>query len=245
MKSTGTDERITEIVFSFDTTGSMGLALQETQKNIVEITDRLFDSVTGLRVGVIAHGDYCDPSDSVMQVKALGEDRKEIIDWVNAVKFGGGGDAPENYEEMLEYCNEHMNWTPGSHRVLVVVGDSIPHEPAETLAQMNTYSRPNPRAIDWKEQLDKCWENGIKVYGVQANPTGYGHAQAKYFYEACAAYTCGTRVELANFPVVTDMLLMVCFRESNRVAFDNFREEVTREGRMDAEREAMFTEVSR
>jgi len=76
MKSTGEDHRITEIVFSFDTTGSMGQALQETQKNIAEITDRLFDTVTGLRVGVIAHGDYCDPAASVMQVKPLGEDRK-------------------------------------------------------------------------------------------------------------------------------------------------------------------------
>lgn len=51
--------------------------------------------------------------------------------------------------------------------MLVVVGDSVPHEPAETLSQMKTYNRPNPRSIDWREQLDKCWENGIKVYGVQ------------------------------------------------------------------------------
>lgn len=245
MRSTGEDRRMTEIVFSFDTTGSMGQALKETQKNIVEITNRLFDTVTDLRVGVIAHTDYCDPASSVLQVKPLGDDRKSIVEWVNTVQFGTGGDFPENYEEVLEYCNDQMNWTAGSHRVLVIIGDSIPHEPAETLSQMRLYGRPNPRAIDWREQLDKCWENGIKVYGVQANISLFrSQSQTTYFFKACAAYTCGVRVELSNFPVVSDMLLMVCFRESDRVAFDNFRDEVTQEGRMDAEREILFTELS-
>eukprot|EP00012_Vannella_robusta_P005906 CAMPEP_0206195448 /NCGR_PEP_ID=MMETSP0166-20121206/7841_1 /ASSEMBLY_ACC=CAM_ASM_000260 /TAXON_ID=95228 /ORGANISM="Vannella robusta, Strain DIVA3 518/3/11/1/6" /LENGTH=350 /DNA_ID=CAMNT_0053612699 /DNA_START=956 /DNA_END=2005 /DNA_ORIENTATION=- len=218
MKDTGNDERITEIVFSFDTTGSMGAAINEAKKNIVEITNRLFDSVTGLRIAIIAHGDYCDNSNSVFQVKPLSDNKDELMKWIETAKLGGGGDAPENYEQVLEYCTTEMNWTAGSHRVLVMIGDQVPHEPKETLQQMKQYNRPNPREIDWREQVDKCYENGIKIYGVQAH---CGQEYVRYFYESLAARTCGTRVELNNFPMVTDMLLMVCFREANRVAFND------------------------
>ena len=242
MKDTGTDERITEIVFSFDTTGSMGAAIAEAKKNIVEITNRLFDTVTGLRIGIIAHGDYCDSSSSVFQVKELSDSKEEIINWIEKAVNGSGGDAPENYEQVLEYCAKDMNWTEGSHRVLVMIGDQVPHEPKDTKSQMQSYNRPNPREIDWRDEIDNCWKNGIKIYGIQANA---GQDYVKYFYESLAARTCGTRVELKNFPVVTDMLLMVCFREANRGAFDDFRSEVEREGRMDKERQAMFDEVGK
>ena len=242
MKDTGADERITEIVFSFDTTGSMGRAIAEARKNIIEITNRLFDTVHGLRIGIIAHGDYCDNTNVVFQVKQLSDNKEDLVKWIKSVVNGSGGDAPENYEQVLEYCNEEMNWTPGSHRVLVVIGDQVAHESKETLEQMKRYNRPNPRAIDWRDQADKCWENGIKIYGVQANTS---QDYVKYFYDSLAARTCGTRVQMNDFPMVTDMLLMVCFREANRTAFNDFRDEVTREGRMDKNRKERFDTVSK
>jgi len=87
--------------------------------------------------------------------------------------------------------------------VLVVVGDSVPHEPAETLSQMKTYNRPNPRSIDWREQLNKCWENGFKVCGVQTNPTGYNGGQVKYFYDSAqgAQHTSSVREKRAVLPL--------------------------------------------
>ena len=242
MKSTGTDERITEIVFSFDTTGSMGRAIAEARKNIIEITNRLFDTVHGLKIGIIAHGDYCDSKNAIFQVKQLSDDKEELIKWINSSTNGMGGDAPENYEQVLEYCANEMNWTEGSHRVLVLIGDSVPHEPKETLQQMKSYNIENPREIDWRIEADNCWKNGIKIYGVQANA---GSEYIKYFYESIAKRTCGTHLELKDFPTVTDMLMMVCFREADRMAFDAFRDEVEREGRMDDARKEMFDTVSK
>jgi len=241
MNSTGNDERITEIVFSFDTTGSMGNAIAEARKNIIEITNRLFDTVNGLRIGIIAHGDYCDSKNAIFQVKDLCDSKDDIIKWIRS-SVNGGGDAPENYEQVLEYCNTEMNWTTGSHRVLVLIGDNVAHEPDETFQQMKQYKCLNPRKINWRDEADKCWENGIKIYGVQANGT---QEYIKYFYESIAARTCGTYVELKDFPTVTDMLLMVCFREADRHAFNNFRDEVEREGRMDDTRKEMFDTVSK
>ena len=242
MKSTGIDKRLTEIVFSFDTTGSMGAAINEAKKNITDITNRLFDtiSVDNLKVGMIAHGDYCDPKHAIFQYCELSNDKTKIIDWIGKVQNGGGGDFNENYEQVIEFASKNINWTEGSHRVLVVIGDANPHDPKECLSQMTTYSIENPRAIDWKEEIDNCWEKGIKVYSVQA----HNNTQCNYFYQSIAARTCGTYLKLDNFPMVTDMLLMVCFREADRAAFDNFRDEVEREGRMDEERQNMFDRVA-
>jgi len=245
MKSTGEDkERLTEIIFTFDTTGSMGEAINQAKQNIIEITNRLFDSVSNLRVGMIAHGDYCDSKDAIFQVSSLSNEKQPLIDWINSVKHGHGGDAPENYEQVIEYAAQHVEWTEGSHRVLVVIGDCIPHEPEECLSQMKRYNIPNPRAINWIDEVDQCWQKGIKIYGVRANKHSTTQDDTDYFYESMAARTCGTTLQLQNFPMLTDMLLMVCFREADRVMFDDFRAEVQREGRMDAERQEMFDKVA-
>ena len=49
-----------EVVFSFDTTGSMYPCLTQVRKNLKDTTQRLFREIPGIRIGVIAHGDYCD-----------------------------------------------------------------------------------------------------------------------------------------------------------------------------------------
>ena len=49
-----------EVIFSFDTTGSMSPVIKNVRNNLTETIDRLFNEVKGLRIGLIAHGDYCD-----------------------------------------------------------------------------------------------------------------------------------------------------------------------------------------
>jgi len=105
---------------------------------------------------------------------------------------------------------------------------------------MKLYNIENARSIDWKKEVDCCWQKGIKIYAIQAHSI----IQSYYFYQSLAARTCGTYLQLKQFSIVSDMLLMLCFRESDRIAFDNFRDEVEREGRMDLDRKNMFDCVS-
>jgi hypothetical protein len=46
-----------DVVFSFDTTGSMYPCLSQVRRSVKETAKRLFAEIKGLRVGVIAHGD--------------------------------------------------------------------------------------------------------------------------------------------------------------------------------------------
>jgi len=45
-----------EVVFSFDTTGSMFNCLTQVRKNIQESVKRLFSDIPDIRIGIIAHG---------------------------------------------------------------------------------------------------------------------------------------------------------------------------------------------
>lgn len=49
-----------QIVFTFDTTGSMYPCLTQTRRSITETVKRLFRELPDLEIGIIAHGDYCD-----------------------------------------------------------------------------------------------------------------------------------------------------------------------------------------
>jgi len=49
-----------EIVFSFDTTGSMAPCLGKVREKVSETVQRLLKDIKNIRIGVIAHGDYCD-----------------------------------------------------------------------------------------------------------------------------------------------------------------------------------------
>ena len=49
-----------EVVFSFDTTGSMYPCLTQVRRHIKSTVTRLGEEVPGIRIGIIAHGDYCD-----------------------------------------------------------------------------------------------------------------------------------------------------------------------------------------
>jgi hypothetical protein len=90
-----------EVIFSFDTTGSMGKSVvQEVKEKIIElITKELFKKLTSknLRIGLIAHGDYCDPKDVIFQTFPLSDHPETVIDWIRLIQNGSGGDLPEKY----------------------------------------------------------------------------------------------------------------------------------------------------
>jgi hypothetical protein len=90
-----------EVIFSFDTTGSMGKSVvQEVKEKIIElITKELFKKLTSknLRIGLIAHGDYCDPKDVIFQTFPLSDHPETVIDWIRSIQTGSGGDLPEKY----------------------------------------------------------------------------------------------------------------------------------------------------
>ena len=206
-----------DIVFSFDCTGSMYPCLTQVRRTVAATVRRLFKDIPGIRVGVIAHGDYCDGPRAISFLD-LTDNESRIVDFVNKVPATDGGDAPECYELVLNQARA-AKWSTGKSKVLVLIGDDVPHGP--------TYPQ-NVKRLDWRNELGLLLEAGINVYAVQA--LGRGHATA--FYKEVAQKTGGFHLELNQFAHVVDMILAVCYKQSGDSSLQQFEEELKKAGRM-------------
>ncbi len=75
------------IVFSFDTTGSMGSCIGEVRNKVTETIARLFSDIPGLKIAVFAHGDYCDSHTYVTKYVDFTNNQKKLTDFVQRVIF--------------------------------------------------------------------------------------------------------------------------------------------------------------
>jgi len=218
-----------DVVFSFDTTGSMYPCLAEVRRTIAATVKELFKGIPSLRVGIIAHGDYCDAPPRgkyVVKMLDLTSSQNEVIRFVNEVEPTCGGDAPECYELVLAEARR-FSWAAGKNKALVMIGDDVPHGP--------TYPG-NTRKLDWRNELDLLQESRIAVYGVQA--LNRSHAAA--FWAEVAKKTGGFHLKLNQFRHVVDLLKAVCYKQESPEALIEYQDLVQREGRMNRDVATMF-----
>jgi predicted DNA-binding WGR domain protein len=214
-----------EVVFSFDTTGSMYPCLTQVRRNVKSTVTRLGEEIPGIRIGIIAHGDYCDKKTSyVTRHLPLTSDVNAICRFVETVGPTGGGDAPECYELVLREA-QSQPWSAGTTKALVLIGDDMPHPPAQ-----------NPGRIDWRKEAETLKQAGVTVYAVQALNRGH----ATRFYEELARISGGFHVPLDQFSYVTDMVLAVCYRQTGEEQLQHYEEEVRTQGRMNRGLNRMF-----
>jgi predicted DNA-binding WGR domain protein len=219
-----------EVVFSFDTTGSMYPCLTQVRRNIKSTVTRLGEEIPGIRIGIIAHGDYCDKrSTYVTKHLHLTDDVDGICRFVEKVGQTGGGDAPECYELVLHEALSHP-WSADATKALVLIGDDVPHPPAH-----------NPGRLDWRKEAEALTRAGIAIYAVQA----LARKHASKFYEELARISGGFHVPLNQFSYVTDMVLAVCYRQSGEEQLERYEEEVQTQGRMNRGLNQMFSTMLR
>lgn len=206
-----------EIVVSFDTTGSMYPCLTQVRRVVQQLTRDLFRDVPGLRMGVIAHGDYCDGSRVISKFE-LSDEPAAICRFIQNVQPTGGGDAPEAYELALHEARSFA-WTRGQPKGLVLIGDDVPHGPDY---------RENRLNLDWRNELRSLLDLEVHVHGVQALNRRY----ATRFYQEIARITGGFHLTLDQFSNITDILMAICFQQAGPERLQQFEEELVRTHRM-------------
>jgi hypothetical protein len=220
---------MSDVVFSFDTTGSMAACLAQVRKNVQSTIKTLFRDVPNLRVGIIAHGDYCDaPPDGpyVIRMLDLTTDQKEILKFVGETPSTFGGDADECYELVLHEARR-FTWRAGVPRVLAMIGDANPHE--------KTYAL-NEKKLDWKNELDLLTEASIKVYGVQA----LNRRESTAFYKEVAMRTKGFHLQLDQFSDVEQLIMAVCYKQESDDALKKYVDLVQAAGKINRSTSQMY-----
>jgi hypothetical protein len=204
----------TDLVISFDTTGSMFPCLSEVKRNIATMVPKLFRDMPGLRLGIIAHGDYCD-GDKVIQTLDFTNDQNAIISFVQNAPSTKGGDYPECYELVLRTVKTFTWRAEAKMKSLVMIGDAPPHETNE-----------NPQKINWREEAESLANRNIQVFSVQC--LNRGNREAYAFYSQVARMTNGYHMFLDQFSYITDMLQAICFKQHDQQQLLRFEEDIQR-----------------
>lgn len=131
-----------EIVFVFDSTGSMTRTINDTKSTIHEMLLVLRALIPDARIGMVTYRDRGKREDYVTRDVPLGNDYWQAINFVNDVLAEGGGDRPEAVREGIETALAQP-WHHGSRRVIVLAGDAPPHAEgfAGLLQKVKTFSK--------------------------------------------------------------------------------------------------------
>ncbi|MBL8751029.1 MAG: VWA domain-containing protein [Planctomycetes bacterium] len=130
-----------EIVFVFDSTGSMGETIADTKATVGQMLDVLRALVPDARVGIVT---YRDRGAEVYRVREipLGSDYFATVNFVQRVSAEGGGDREEDVRAGLAAAFG-QRWGSNARRVVVLAGDAPPHreDVQATLTAVKTFVR--------------------------------------------------------------------------------------------------------
>jgi|GEM_PF-511804 len=191
-----------DALISFDTTGSMYAALATVKREVQKTVKELFKLYgDDLRVGIIAHGDYCD-KDNPYTIKVLDftQNINTICNYVRDIESTYGGDADECYELVLNTARTVVNWKGGSDKIFMMIGDANPHGVNYSL---------NENRIDWKNEATLLNDMGVKVYAVHA--LSNFRSSSKKFYTSVAEITSGMYLTLDNFSEIIHLVNMTYY----------------------------------
>ncbi len=220
-----------EIVITFDTTGSMYPCLTQVRSNVRTLIRELFTEIPGIRVGIIAHGDYGDLY--VTKHTNLSANQEELCRFVETVSGTGGSDWEECYELVLREAHTKVSWTPTSRKALIMIGDAIPHAPL---------SPRNAPKIDWRVEAAELVSKGVSIYSVQALG---GREAGQKFWQPLARETGGIHLSLDQFSHAKEYIKAICLHTQSQEALQTFRTTLQSEGRMNRSLHGMFATLLR
>lgn len=197
------DNETIDLCFSFDTTGSMFTCLTQVRRSIEKTVGYLFDRISDLRVGIIAHGDHCDGK-KIVTILDLTNNKEAIQKFVREVPATDGGDSDEAYEFVLNRART-MNWTAGKNKAFVMIADCNPHKVGY---RYGSYTND----LDWKNEVSLLVEAGITVIPVQA----LGNSFANAFYDGMAKIAGTQKLELEQFSDINDIIMALCMHRAGK-----------------------------
>ena len=211
-----------DLVVSFDTTGSMYPVLRQVRQEVEKFVKQMFSEFTDLRLGIIAHGDYCDAGNpyTIMNME-LTRDEERLCKFVKDVKQTYGGDADECYELVLNSAHENMEWREDADKIMIMIGDASPH---------GVHYRMNDRKLDWEVEAQTLAKLGVRVFAVHA--LSYYRSSSKRFYETVAKTTDGIYLTLDQFNEIVDLIKATLYQQSGEEKLNEYITIIKDSGKM-------------
>lgn len=205
-----------DVVISYDTTGSMRSCIYETKRKIAEVVTKLFHEYDDLRIGIIAHGDYCDTDTYITRQFQLSNKRDDIVDFVNTTGFTSGGDSDECYELVLHTARS-FDWRDGE-KVFILVGDADPHD-------VGYRYHMHVNELDWRIEARLLAEQGVKIYSVKC----LNNNRSNWWNEV-ARIGNGYALNLHQFSDILRLFSAVVYKSVSHERVEQYRNELQTEG---------------
>ena len=224
-----------EIVFTFDMTRSMTPCIYQVRQELERFLDNIKNKIQNIKFGIITHGDY-DSFRYVINKMDFNDNLEYFKNYIKNVEDAGGNNwnNGECYEKVLSEAKT-LSWSKDSKKILIVIGDDIPHTP---------FSRVNTDNIDWRKELEDLNNMGIVTYGVNA-PT-LSRARSHFFYSALSEKSLnGKIIPLDQFIYIVDILLALIYKncDENNELLEEFEETIQQENRYNRNLEIVFNNL--
>lgn len=193
--------------------------LAEVRRRVEAMVHALFREVRDLRIGIIAHGDYCDRQRTyVYKTFPFSKNQNALCEWVSVVGRTGGGDQEECYELVFKVAREEFDWRPGAKRVMVLIADDVPHEVG--------YRQFGSEGLDWKEQASLLLATGVIVYPVQC----LNHMGTHWFYNELAKMSGTPKLDLHQFNNAVELITAIAFVQEGTERLEQYARDLESAG---------------
>jgi von Willebrand factor type A domain len=132
----------TDVMFLFDTSGSMGGELEEAKEEMLKVMSAVNAKLPDVQYGVAEVEDYPFEEDLNEEEVAASEEKPWKLDQaltsdlsavqkaIEPLHAGGGGDAPESYGRALweTDTNPTVGWREGAQHIIILIADNVPHD---------------------------------------------------------------------------------------------------------------------
>ncbi len=170
--------RALDLMFVFDTTGSMGDELLYLQKEFEDIAARVADQSTRFCVNFYRdHGD-----EYVVRSNPFSDDIKATASLINAEYANGGGDYEEAVDEALLDAVAGHTWREEAVKLMFLILDAPPHDIPETNANL-------------KAAVEEAAAQGIRIIPIASSGV---NEKTEGFLRSIAMITGGTYTFLTD-----------------------------------------------
>ncbi|WAQ85767.1 hypothetical protein PtA15_6A396 [Puccinia triticina] len=208
-------EKMLDLCFILDTTGSMGSYITAATQNIELICDEIINSERlaspeCLRIGLIAYRDHPPQDMSYVTLKfGFTSNPKAVKENLKTLWASGGGDGPEAVTAAMHEALT-LDWRPQASKMAVLITDAPPHGIGE---YGDGFSRGDPSGHDPLQLARKMAQTGISLFVVACEPAFSGYSYSNDFFRAIASITSATMLPLTTANLLPHVIVGSAFEQ--------------------------------
>ncbi|WP_299926148.1 vWA domain-containing protein [uncultured Pelagimonas sp.] len=179
-KASGWQPDFLDLVFVFDTTGSMGDELDWLTKEFAGIVRQARRSAPGvsIRYGLVAYRDQGDAYE--VQNYGFTDQQRQMQSWLKRLNADGGGDYPEAADKAMQAA-VNLDWRRGKgERIIFHIADAPPHK---------------QNALSYIRAAQIAAGQDVQIFGLGASGVG---AESEYLMRQASVLSGGRYLFLTD-----------------------------------------------